>query len=346
MSLQNLPERYTSRPATMRDAGEAVALFNACSLELTGERPHDADEQRVEWRTPGFNMDRDTRAICDSDGALVGYAEVWDLEDPHVSVRSWGRVHPEHQGLGIGSALLAWEEQRARRAVPRAPTEARVILRHGALVTDVRTRELLERNGFEPVRYFQRMIIEMAELPRDPAWPDGIAVRGFDPEKDLAAAVRFVRDVFSDHWGHVDSPFEEELKQWVHWIEEEKGFDPSIWFLAESAEGIAGTSLCWPKRHEDPDLGWIHILGVDRGWRRRGLALALLHHSCRGLYGRGKRKVGLAVDAASLTGANRLSEKAGMKVVRESVTYEKELRPAVDLSRRALDNEGGSDGGE
>jgi len=343
MSVRNLPEGYTARPARAGDAEEAVALFNACSVELTGEAPHDADEQRVEWRTPRFDLDRDTRVVHAPGGDLAGYAEVWDTDEPHVQIYGWGRVHPNHRGLGIGSALLAWEEERAREAIPSAPDGARVSLRSGALVQDEHARGLLDGRGFEVVRRFCRMVIEMDALPPEPEWPAGVVVRPLDPEADLEVMVRSVRDAFSDHWGHVDTPYEEELEHWRHWITEEKDFDPSIWYLATAGDEVVGTCLCWPKRHEDPEMGWIDVLGVVRDWRRRGLALALLRHAFRAFHGRGKRKVGLGVDATSLTGANRLYEKAGMKIVRESVSFEKELRPGRDLSRRSLDEEGGSD---
>ena len=50
-------------------------------------------------------------------------------------------------------------------------------------------------------------------------------------------------------------------------------------------------------------LGWIATVGVVRAWRRRGLAQALLYQTFGALYARGRRKFGLGVDAASLTGA-------------------------------------------
>jgi len=343
VNTQHLPVGYTSRPATMEDAEPAVTLFNACSNELVGETPHDADEQRVEWRTPRFELDRDTRVVCAPDGALVGYAEVWDTDEPHVRIYSWGRVHPQHRGRGIGSALLAWEEERARKAIAKAPEGARVSLHHGALKLDEKAQSLLEGRGFDPVRSFRRMVIEMEKAPPTPAWPEGVRVRSLDPASDLEGMVRSVRATFVDHWGHVDSPFEDELEQWRHWVSEEKDFDPSIWFLATADEAIVGTCLCWPKRNEDPEMGWINVLGVDRRWRRRGLGLALLHHAFGAFHRRGKRRVGLGVDGASLTGATGLYEKAGMRVVRESIAYEKELRPGKDLSRQSLDEEGGND---
>jgi len=75
---------------------------------------------------------------------------------------------------------------------------------------------------------------------------------------------------------------------------------------------------------------------VRRPWRRKGLGLALLLHSFGEFYRRGRRRVGLGVDAQSLTGATRLYEKAGMRVARVYNTYEKELRPGVDLSTQSV----------
>ncbi len=83
-------------------------------------------------------------------------------------------------------------------------------------------------------------------------------------------------------------------------------------------------------------MGYVHTLGVRRPWRRRGIALALLHHSFGEFFNRGKSKVSLHVDAKSLTGATRLYEKAGMHVDRLSHNYEKELRPGKDLSTQSV----------
>jgi mycothiol synthase len=43
------------------------------------------------------------------------------------------------------------------------------------------------------------------------------------------------------------------------------------------------------------------------------------------------------VDASSLTGATRLYEKAGMRVLRQFDNYEKELRPGRDVSTQAVE---------
>ena len=65
-----------------------------------------------------------------------------------------------------------------------------------------------------------------------------------------------------------------------------------------------------------------------------GLGLALLHHTFSEHYLLGKRQVGLGVDAANLTGATKLYEKAGMYIGREYHSYEMEVRPGRDISNQ------------
>jgi len=331
-----LPQGFTARPASLEDLEAAVALFNVCSMELISKKQHDLDETRVEWKTPKFDLESDTRVVLTPAGEIIGYVEVWDITEPHVRVWSWGRVHPDYRGQGIGTYLLRWAEERARQAVPKAPPGVRVTVRQGVLHQDESAQKLLEEAGFKVIRHFWRMLIELDGPPSTPEWPAGITVRAFVPKEDDRATVAAVREAFKDHWGYVESPFEQELEQWRHWINNSEDFDPSLWFLALDGDEIAGMSLCWPKVPEDPEMGIVDTLGVRRPWRRKGLALALLHHSFGEFYRRGKPKVCLGVDSESLTGATRLYEKAGMHVDRQHHAYEKELRPGKDLSTQSL----------
>ena len=64
---------------------------------------------------------------------------------------------------------------------------------------------------------------------------------------------------------------------------------------------------------------------MRRAWRRRGLAVALLHASFGEFWRRGERRVQLGVDAESETGAIGLYEGVGMRVEWQADIYEKEL---------------------
>jgi ribosomal protein S18 acetylase RimI-like enzyme len=100
---------------------------------------------------------------------------------------------------------------------------------------------------------------------------------------------------------------------------------------------VAGISLCLPSSAEDPELGWVDSLAVRKPWRKRGIGLALLQHSFAEYYRRGKRKVGLGVDAENLTGALRLYERAGMHVQRIFDQFEKELRGGREFAVESLE---------
>ncbi|MCK5246611.1 GNAT family N-acetyltransferase, partial [Candidatus Bipolaricaulota bacterium] len=99
---------------------------------------------------------------------------------------------------------------------------------------------------------------------------------------------------------------------------------------------IVGFASCDPEFSEDPDMGFVAVLGVRRAWRRKGIALALLHHSFREFQQRGRKRVSLGVDATSLTGAHKLYEAAGMEPTRQINVFEKELRSGIDLSLQTL----------
>ena len=134
-----------------------------------------------------------------------------------------------------------------------------------------------------------------------------------------------------------EQPFEQLMEHWTHFFDSYPGFDETLAFMAMDGDQIAGISQCVKEADFDADLGWVDKLAVLRPWRKRGLGLALLRHSFVELHKRGKEKVGLGVDADSLTGATRLYEKAGMHAVNQFVVYEMELRSGVDLSLQELE---------
>lgn len=335
-----LPTGYKSRPGRMDDLQSAVKMFNIDARQLVGVEKFILEEIGNEWKTPGFNLDTDTCVIISPDGQLVGYYEVWDLE-PHVSIRCWGRVHPEHTNRGIGSYLLEWAEARARQAIPKAPLDTKVVLESSVICLSKTAQELLEGAGMQLVRYALRMVIELDTPPPAPKWPEGIEVRTLVVDRDEWDLTKAVVEAFRDHWGFVERPIEEEHERWMHYTKNNEDFDPTNWYLAWDSDQIAGMSLCWPKSHDDPDMGWVDVLGVRRPWRRQGLGMALLHHTFGEFHRRKKRRVGLGVDAQNLTGALRLYKRAGMHSdpKRQYLVYEKELRSGKDIRTQHIDEE-------
>jgi len=331
-----LPDGLAVRPATMDDADAVTDLLNACSTAAVGRATSDADEQRSFWRSPYLNPETNCLVALDGD-AVVGYASAW-IEPPAVSVYASARVRPEAAGRGLGTYLAAWTEELARaRARVVAPEGARIVIQQVRPATHTTAGRLLEGRGYRDVRHSYRMRIELDGEPPEPQFPPGIEMQGFDRTNQLRTLVQAEKDIFRDHWGFVELDFEQDVKAWEQWIDDDPHHKPEIWFLAMDGDEIAGVCLCSDFMAEDPWMGYVESLGVQRAWRRKGLGLAMLHYAFRHFRREGKTSVTLDVDAQSLTGATRLYEKAGMHVEREDVTFELVLREGKDLTTQVLE---------
>lgn len=331
-----LPAGFSSRPATLDDVDAAVDLFNISDREFLAPGSlgyHDVAETRSEWTEPGFDLSTDSVVVLDENGRLAAYQESFTTP-PHVRAIVWGRVLPEFRGLGIGSMLLAWGEERARQLVDRAPEGAAVDAQVWVYTDNVRAVSLFEDRGFVRTRYFHDMEIELTEAPAEQIWPDGMEIRPFVRELHHREANDALHDSFKDHWGFADADPDESFERAEHHIDTNPNFDPRLYHVLWDGDEVAAISFCYPRAENDPHRGLVGALGVRKPWRHRGLGLAILLHSFRVFWENDIRTVTLGVDADSLTGATRLYEKAGMHVTRTMATYEKRLRDGTDLRNR------------
>jgi mycothiol synthase len=320
---ETLPNELSVRAPTLRDVGSVVGLMNACDIAEQAEPEYTVEDLRADWQSPEVNLETDAWVIVAPGEQLVGYSLLFNRENVRLYADTY--VHPEHRGRGIRPHLVWLTERRARQQVPDAPPGARITLYDTISSADKVARAFLEEKGFRLARHFWRMRIEMDEMPPAPELHCGITIRTFVPVQDDYATFEAMEEAFQDHWGHIPWRFE----SWQQHMMKRDDFDPSLWFLAIEGERIVGGSLC----HSYPNEGWVNQLGVRRPWRRKGLGLALLHHSFRELYRRGQRRVSLGVDSQNTTGATRLYERAKMHVTRQFDSYEKVLRPGQETGK-------------
>ena len=327
MTIATLPHGFVLRRPTLDDIEVVTKLYNACEIAAYGQPEMTLADMRTYWIQSGFNLATDAWLVLTAEGQLVGVADVDHRE--HVRIFAGVDVHPDYRGRGIGTHLLQLVEERAQQHILEATAGARVTLLTRMDGKDMVTQRFLETRGYSLVRHFWRMGIELRETPPAAQWSEGIVVRTLTPGMERAV-YEADEEAFRDHWGFMPGTFED----WSHWTFEREGFDPSLWFLAMDGAEIAGFALCADEKEQG---GWVHVLGVRRAWRRRGIGLALLHHAFAEFYRRGIRAAYLGVDAQSLTGAPRLYERAGMHVVRQNRSYEKELRAGKELSTQSVE---------
>lgn len=315
MTTDTLPKGFTLRHPTWDDIEAIAAVMNACDIAEYGSADTAIAEVRDYSRAPGFDLSHDAWLMHAPNGQVVGYEDArYTPGNQHVYLD--GYVHPQYIGQGIGTHLLRQAEQwvYTKTYSPSAPISMQVTT-SGA---DVAARPLFTAEGYSEIRHFWRMEIAMHKQPPAPVWPHNITIRPFILGQENRVAYETIEEAFADHWEHEAISFED----WQQTRLQREGFDPSLWFLAFDGTAAAAALFCNTRLDGS---GWVRGVGVRRPWRRRGLGMALLLHAFNEFYRRHITRVGLGVDAQSLTGATRLYERAGMHVTRQYDTWEKPL---------------------
>ena len=322
-----LPAGFTVRPATMEDIQGIAAIFIERETAFHGASESTVDSMAewilTVWQSPHFQLEKDSWGVFALDGAAVGYVTLWRPEQSLLQMYASPRILPAYRGLGLTTFLLHAAETRAREIMQEVTSDVSVTLNSWTETADAAAQHLLEQEGYQPLRYFWRMELEMDAPPPLPVWPDGINVRTFVPNKDNRATYEAMDEGFHDSWGYEKDTFEE----WDRYRVTTSDFDPSLWFLAMDGNEIAGAALCRHDMGETSHIGWIDELAIRPRWRKRGLALTLLHHAFGEFYRRDILKCGLTVDSENVSGATRLYERAGMHHSgRNDIRYQKVLR--------------------
>lgn len=301
------------RAPTRDDLVAVLEVLRAADASIAGDSDWTASDLEAEWAE--IDLARDAW-VLEVDGVVAGYASYFARGS---RLSGDGYVHPDYHRRGVGSEILRLTEARAREDEPSVPAGERVYLQNATLNRDECTEGFYREQGYEPVRGFRGMVIELDAEPAVTV-PLGAEIRPYVHPDEARAFHAAHQEAFADHW-------ESRPTSWEDWEERRLGratFDPSLWWGAYVDDELAGVLIAEHKR--DPDQGWVEALGVRTEYRRRGIAQALLETSFAEFWRRGERKVGLGVDAESPTGATRVYERAGMRTLWHAIVWEKELR--------------------
>ena len=335
LSSIQLPPTFTARPPTMDDVQIVVDLYNVINMHLLGKETDTVEDLTREWEDPDWDVKDSALLVFDQNERLVAFAEVGHPRELPVRPFIGVELHPEHEDGELGDSLLAWAENTAQRVLGMTPETAKVTFVTDMLPSHSKHRALFERHGYSTWgQQWEKMLIEMSEEPAPVVFPPGIQIVTATDYKDFRAIYDARQASFKDHRGYVERDPEKGFKTWQHWALGDPKHDPSLWFIAMDGDTIAGLNLCRPEASDAEDEGYVGLLGILADYRGRGLGKALLKHSFREFWLRGKRKVSLWVDGSSITGANHLYTGVGMHVDRAYITYEKVVRDGEELSRQ------------
>jgi mycothiol synthase len=290
---------FVLRPGSLSDAAELGRMLTRCTQRYLG-RSTSAEETLDRLTQAGPEPERTAVIAVAPDGRFLGFGNVWPAEAGEV--KCFARVDPDATGRGIGASLLDALETNARTL--------------GATLTatqwaaDESGAGLLRARGFEPSRFFLRMVGDLTRLAEGhPELPSGAAVRPFQAgdEEELYEAWSAA---FSSEAG--EAP--ESAEAW--WRERRDalaaGYDPDLWLLAVAGGEIVGFSICKEIDEDGGRSGYVSDLGVLPSHRGQGLGSTLLRLSFRALRRRDLERVVLDVDAENTTSALRLYRGVGL----------------------------------
>ncbi|HSM82645.1 MAG TPA: GNAT family N-acetyltransferase [Nodosilinea sp.] len=291
--------------------------------------PPGGTHQRQLWETPT--------------GELVGVVALW-LDDPANvqtaaqtdgptdsptdaptdALEGWVGifVHPDWRGQHLEAELLSWAEQRVRQQAKAAQRPAKLCA--GARANAPYHRALYETPGYAIIRQFHTMVRSLVEPIPQPQFPPGFTSRPTHAE-EAAAWVEMFNESFVDHWHFTPMTLERRQFRLTY-----PTYQPELDWVAVAPDGtlagFCGVEIDLEENAlKDRKEGWIGVLGTRRGYRRQGLARAMLLQGLHQLRAAGMDTALLGVDSQNPNQAMGLYESAGFTVKETHLSYQKQL---------------------
>ncbi|SFC12841.1 Ribosomal protein S18 acetylase RimI [Nocardioides terrae] len=301
MEQPTLPEGYTRRPLALADAERIADVMGAEELLATGEVGVEAADLVADWSEPSYDLATHSVGVLSPDGDLVGYAEAYGGD------RADAAVHPDHHGLGIGTALARW-----------------VVARAGELGADrVGMPNPVGSPGdrlLEALSWEARWTSWVLELPEGRTVPERPLPEGHTIREATGADYEQAWDVVESAFLEWSERPRQQFDKWLHHVLGRPGFEPWNLRVATDPDGaIVGVVIILLYGVDDPDgaEGFIEKVAVRRDRRGLGLGQALLAESFACARAHGAVRSRLSTD--SRTGALSLYERVGMQVIQEWV---------------------------
>jgi len=288
------------RALRAEDSAAWVDLSDAVEeVDKTGE--HMGAEEFAEVMS-----DPDLVTVAGFDGDQMVASGISWFKAGHVEVNSVlfeAGVRPSHRRRGIGRELLDRLTAVARSQHDQRCPDLRFEPRSTAHEANEGHAALLTGAGYEPVRYFFDMRVDLAIDRPDRALPDGLTARTFEPADD--EHLRVVHNAcFAGHWGSIPS----QPEYWHRHMTGNPSFRPEhTVLLFDQDDKIVAYVMGYASPAQEAGTGrkelWLGQVGTVKPWRGKGVGTALLASVLTGAKVAGFDRAALAVDSGNATGA-------------------------------------------
>ena len=261
--------------------------------------------------------------FAEVDEEVVAYARVeWQQEDVSKDriYKLLLNITPKWRGKGIENTMIQWCENRLFEISENHDNFGNKFFELGSNDRKASYNKLVESLGYTVVRYFIEMSRPLSDIP-SAELRKGIEVRPVKPE-DVRKIWDASVEAFRDHWGTYVLN-EEDYKSWVG----SKYFQPELWQVAWDGGEVVASVMNYIDHdfnHQTGRLvGWTEEISTRKGWRRRGIAAALIVRSMHIHRACGMSEVALSVDTVNPNGALKLYEYLGYKKDKTFYNYRK-----------------------
>ena len=298
-----------------------VEILNASRKGREDWRTVTAEEMLVqEKENPSFDVEG--RFIAELDGKPVG-AVHGNVEKMREERKGFIRCYvvPESRGRGVERQLV---EIALRELEARGMTTAQAF----ADSREVEYIGLLEELGFKKVRVGSNMEMELADVLHGIGENSQVTIRTLqkDREEDIELLTRLSNETFKEHFNF--RPDTVENIRYFLFSEPYYNKYKEVFFaiLDNETVGYVGAGIDEEYNLEkNVQRGDIFTIGVLKRYRRKGIGARLILHALETFRAEGMTKATLGVDDLNPTKAMSLYEKAGFKVTKKDLVFEREL---------------------
>lgn len=330
-TIVKVPPTLAAQGLTLRH-WRGDADFQRMAVVLNASRDADSLEEARNGDDLGLmyagfkNFDAASDLVfIERDAELVGYAGArWtESNDKSFLYFQWIFVLPEWRGRGVEDALLRATEERQRSYAAANPQHVTHWYEIFFADSQAWLETLVQKNGYQPVRYFADMVCSNLDDIPNIELPPGIETRPVQPDQ-WRAIWDAEGEAFSEHWGQIVED-ESDYQRFAN----NPRWNSDLWQVAWDGDQIVGMVLNYVEALENEKYnykrGYTENISVRKPWRGRGIAQALLVKSMKMFREMGFDHTALGVDTENATGAFHLYEKVGYRVVRSTTVSRKQI---------------------